>query len=92
MATSVVVRHRVADFDKWKPAYEEHGAVRKSHGCTGTEVLRDIDDPNEVLVVTQWPDRKAAKAFRDDPSLKEAMQNAGVISPPRIEIYDEADV
>jgi len=88
--TTVAVRHRVADFDTWRAAYDEHGVVRKEHGTTGDRVLRDASDPNEVLVLTFWPTADNARAFVEDPSLKEVMGRAGVVGAPRIEIYEEA--
>ncbi|HUY20703.1 MAG TPA: antibiotic biosynthesis monooxygenase [Acidimicrobiales bacterium] len=87
---TVAVRHRVADFNAWKVVYDEHGAVRKEHGCTGDSVLRDETDPNEVMVLTYWPDLAAAHAFRDDPSLPAAMGRGGIVGAPRIEVYEEA--
>jgi heme-degrading monooxygenase HmoA len=87
--TTVAVRHRVADFETWLVTYKEHGAVRDTLGCTGDEVLRGEDDPNEVLVLTRWPSAAAAQAFATDPSLPEAMKKAGVVSEPRIELYGE---
>jgi quinol monooxygenase YgiN len=89
--TTVAVRHRVADYDTWKAGYDEHGAVRKEFGCTGDQVLRDASDPNSILVLTSWPSAADAQAFTTDPRLPEVMQKAGVISEPRIEIYEETD-
>lgn len=88
--TTVAVRHRVTDFETWLVTYKEHGAVRDQLGCTGDEILRDEQDPNEVLVLTHWPSAAAAHQFVSDPSLPEAMQKAGVISEPRIELYEES--
>lgn len=90
--TTVAVRHKVADYDAWRVVYDEHGAVRKQHGSTGATVLRDAEDPNEVLILTHWPSITEARAFADDPSLAEAMGRAGVVSAPRIEFYEEAAV
>jgi len=90
--TTVAVRHRVADFDTWAVGYKEHGAVRARIGCTGDQVLRDAQDPNEVLVLTHWPSMNQAQQFASDPSLPEAMKKAGVVSEPRIEFYEEAGV
>jgi len=87
--TTVAVRHRVSDFDTWKVGYDEHGAVRKELGCTGDMLLRDASDPDEILVLTFWPTATDAQAFATDPRLPDAMQKAGVISEPRIEIYEE---
>ena len=38
------VTHRVADFDSWKPVFDEHGASRKAHGAVGHRVLRRSDE------------------------------------------------
>ena len=89
--TTVAVRHRVADFDTWKAGYDEHGAVRKEFGCTGDMLLRDASDPNAIMVLTFWPTAADAQAFATDPRLPEVMQKAGVVSEPRIEIYEESD-
>ena len=89
--TTVAVRHRVADYDTWKAGYDEHDKVRKELGCTGDQVLRDETDPNAILVLTSWPTAADAQAFATDPRLPEVMRNAGVISEPRIEIYEESD-
>jgi len=40
-------------------------------------------------VLTFWPTAADAQAFATDPRLPEAMQKAGVVSEPRIEIYEE---
>ena len=88
--TTVAVRHQVTDFDAWKAVYDEHGAVRKELGTTGDRVMRDAGDPNAVLVLTYWPALSNAQAFLSDPSLKDAMSRAGVVTEPRIEIYEEA--
>jgi len=90
--TTVAVRHRVADFATWAIGYKEHGEVRDRLGCTGDQVLRDAQDPNEVLVLTQWPSADHARKFATDPSLPEVMKKAGVVGEPRIEFYDEAAV
>ena len=87
--TTVAVRHRVANYDTWKVGYDDHGAVRKEFGCTGDMLLRDASDPQEILVLTFWPTPADARAFTTDPRLPEVMQQAGVISAPRIEIYEE---
>ena len=88
--TTVAVRHKVADFNSWRAVFDEHGAVRKEHGTTGDSVLRDAQDPSEVLVLTSWPSLAEAQAFLSDPSLKETMGRAGVVGTPRIEVYEEA--
>jgi quinol monooxygenase YgiN len=89
--TTVIVQHSVADFDTWKPAFEEHGAVRASHGCSSVDVYRGAEDPNAVTVVMSYPTLDAAKAFTSDPSLREVMAQAGVTGPPSISFLEPAE-
>ena len=45
-------------------------------------MFRGDDDPNNVTVVLEFPDRAAVEGFIEDPSLKEAMGHAGVEGRP----------
>jgi quinol monooxygenase YgiN len=78
----VYVRHKVADFAKWKPAFDQHDATRKQFGCKNAEVFTNSQNPNEVLAVLEWDSKEQAKKFDESANLKEVMQHAGVISAP----------
>ena len=85
--TTLVVRHTVADFDTWSTGFTKHGEVRRSHGATGHRVLRD---GNSVLALIDFPDAAAAQGFQADPSLRDAMHDAGVVGAPDISLWAEA--
>ena len=87
----IIVRHTVRDFDAWKAVFDEHGAVRRKHGATAHELYRGTDDPNAITVVNHFPSKQHAQAFAADPSLKEAMEQGGVISEPQIIWADEVE-
>ncbi len=87
---TLAVQHEVQDFEVWKPVFDEHGVVRKQHGCTGESLLRAADDPNNLLVLMRFPTTGDAQGFMADPSLPEAMGRGGVVGTPRIELYEEA--
>jgi len=91
MSTVVAVRHPVEDFEKWKLVFDEHRAVRESHGASGHWLLVDQNEPGTQLILNEFPNREAAEAFASDPSLPEAMARAGVSGPPRIEFYETAE-
>ena len=76
--TIAVVRHRVADFDAWKKMYDGFAPIQAEHGVQGHEVLRSIEDPNDVIVTHRFDSREAARAFFAMPELKEAMSQGGV--------------
>ena len=86
--TTVIVQHSVTDFDTWKPAFDDHGSVRDAHGCSSVDIYRGADDPNAITVLMSYPDAASAKAFMSDPSLKDAMANAGVTGPPAVSFVE----
>ena len=86
--TTLAIRHSVADYETWKSGFDRHDAARRSHGATGHRVLRD---GNDLLVLIEFPDTAAAQAFQSDPSLRAAMQNAGVQGAPDISLRAEAE-
>jgi heme-degrading monooxygenase HmoA len=89
---TLTVQHKVADFDAWKVVFDEHRSNRKGHGLLSDSVLRSSEDPNLVLVLMSWSSAADAQGFLDYASLPEVMARAGVVGPPRIELYQEASV
>lgn len=90
MGAVLFVRHTVVDYDAWRRAYDAAGVLRDKHGCTGEQVLRVPGDPNDVAATHDFPTVAQAEAFAGDPALKAAMEQGGVTSPPRVEIFDIA--
>ncbi len=81
---SMFVRHRVADYARWKPVFDEHEAMRKQYGVTAHSVHRDPDDPNVVIIAARVSDVNRAKEFAQSESLRSAMERAGVQGAPEI--------
>jgi len=80
----MLIRHKVADFGKWKPVYDDHRSAREAAGLRDLYLLRNENDPNEVTLLFEASDVAKAKAFVASSDLKEAMQAAGVQGPPDI--------
>lgn len=87
----LLVHHRVRDYDAWKPVFDEHQALREQHGAVGHWLYRSADDPNELVVSTEFPSTDAARGFVADPSLRQAMDRAGVEGAPTIVICEEVE-
>ena len=81
----ILIRHKVADFSKWKPAYEGHLRARQGVGLKELHLLRNVDEPNEVILLFEAEDLQRAKDFAASADLPEAMQAAGVTD--RSDIY-----
>ena len=80
----LLIRHKVADFETWKPLFDEHEPTRRANGCQGGRLFRSADDPREVLVLLGWDDLRRARLFVDSDELRVAMRRAGVTDQPDI--------
>ena len=80
----VLVRHKVADFSTWKAAYDSHSPARQKAGLKEKHLLRNIDVPNEVILLFEVEDVEKAREFSNSPDLREATQKAEVVDKPGI--------
>ena len=91
-STIALVRHRVADFDAWRKVYDGFAPIQAEHGVHGHQVLRSVENPNDVIVTHTFDSREAASAFFAMPELKEAMSKAGVNADSvEISYFDEVE-
>lgn len=88
--STIIIRHRVADFDVWKAAFDDHGSVRRDHGLVDTSLLRDEDDTNMVTILLSTDDTARAREFIASDNLRETMEGAGVVSQPEVWIANDA--
>jgi heme-degrading monooxygenase HmoA len=86
----ILVRHKVQDYAKWRPVYDQHDATRKSGGQQGHRVFRSADNPNEIVILLEWDTAAKARQFTQSPDLREAMERAGVTERPDIVFLNEA--
>ena len=91
-STIALIRHRVDDFEAWKIAYDGFAPTQAEHGVHAHQVLRSIENPNDVIVTHTFESREAARAFFAMPELKEAMSEAGVdTGSVDISYFDEVE-
>jgi hypothetical protein len=84
----LLVRQKVSDFSKWKSAYDKHSPARQEAGLKEEHFLRNLDDPNEVILLFAVKDLDKAREFGASANLREAMQEAGVVDKPDIYFLD----
>lgn len=78
------IRHKVSDFEKWKPIYKAHEPVRQKAGLKEVQLLRSVDDANEVVLLFEVDDLEAAREFGQSSELHDAMQRSGVVDKPDV--------
>lgn len=87
----ILIRHKVEDYEKWKKAFDDYIDRRRESGEKTWQVFRDEEDPNMVSVLNEWESAEKARAFTEDPDLKEKMGEAGVSGRPEIFYLGETD-
>jgi quinol monooxygenase YgiN len=83
---AVLVAQRVADYDTWKKAFDDHLPARKEAGLLGHHINRGADDPNMVYVYCPATDADKVRAFLESPDLAAVMDKAGVDGPPAVHV------
>src|SRR5262245_37489075 len=87
----LIIRHKVKDYNKWRPAFDWHARAQKSAGLSNPRVFRYSDDQNEVVILFDTDDTKKAKDFVASPDLKETMAKAGVVDRPTVHFLESAE-
>ncbi|NIO03522.1 MAG: hypothetical protein GTN74_02610 [Proteobacteria bacterium] len=72
----------------WKPIFDEHVAARQTAGLKDLFLLRNTDNPNEVVIFFESEDHAKAREFSESEDPREAMERAGVIDRPEIFFLD----
>jgi hypothetical protein len=87
----IIIQHRVEDYAKWKPVYDEHQSTRKKYGVTCEQLFRSTDDPNVLTVLLEVSDMEKAREFIQSEDLKMAMHRSGVIDTPSFHFLEEVE-
>jgi hypothetical protein len=80
----VLIRHKVADFTKWKTIFDAHRGARQGAGLKEKYLLRDVLNLNEVVILLEAEDLQKARVFVDSADLREVMEKAGVLGKPDV--------
>ncbi len=87
----LLVRHKVKDYAAWKPFFDRHATARKAGGCKGGYLYRNIDNPNETVVIFEWDKLDRARAFAGSEDLRKIMEQAGVADKPDIYFLEQIE-
>ena len=87
MAT-VILNHRVKDYNSWKAGYDGDKQRRDAAGLTEIAVGKKSDDPGMAYMIWQMEDTSLIQKMLGDADLQKTMQEAGVISTPEMVIVE----
>ena len=91
MVTHAHVGFKVEDYERWKEGYDASVEQRKAAGELSFQVLRNLDDPNTVTVLSVQRSAEQVRAFMDSPDLKVRMEASGITEMGQMLIMEEMD-
>ena len=87
----VLIRHKVADYAKWKRGVAAAKAWRKAGGEKSFYVCRSSKNPLDLLVWCEWDNASRMKKFMKSAELRKAMKGAGVVGKPEVSFYGKME-
>ena len=92
MMIYLYVRQTVSDYAQWKEGFDIHFSTRQAGGATREAlVLRDVERPNEVIVVLGWRDLAQAQLYAKSVSWQAALERMGVVGVPEVRFLEAVD-
>ncbi len=76
----------VGDYAKWRPVFDKNKPLRDKAGLTNVRVYRNADNPKELVIWSETSDATKAREALSGPEVRSAMQEAGVVGPPKIHV------
>ncbi len=85
----LLCKHNVADYTKWRRVFDSHADAQRQSGLHLLHVLRDVTDPDLVVLLFRVDDLSRARAFITTPSASEAAEISGVLGTPELSFLSE---
>jgi hypothetical protein len=82
MATAAV-QVTIGDYAKWRPVFDKYKPLREKAGVKTEHVYRNADNPKEIILWFDAADVAKLREAMGGHDIKAAMQEAGVVGPPR---------
>ncbi len=80
----VLVRHKVADFIRWREIFESHKEAQREAGMELERLWRDWDDPDDVVLLFKVDDIEKAREFVNSADMPDAHNGTEVVDEPDI--------
>ena len=83
---TLAVEITIGDYARWRPVFDKHKPLRDKAGFTDTRVYRNADNDKQILVWSEAADVAKAREALAGPEIRKAMQEAGVVGPPKVHV------
>ena len=82
------VEHKLVDYDKWFAIFKEadiRKQIEEELGIRAIRVLRDVDNPNNAVVIFQGPNQEAMDKLHSDPRVQDRFNDKSIfVEPPKL--------
>ena len=85
------IRHKVADYGKWKRGVRAAARLRKSSCEKCFRVYRDSRSPNDLTVICSRDTTARMQNFAKSAELRQAMKKAGVTGKQVVQFFSKAE-
>lgn len=87
----LIIRHKVADYAKWKRVVNAAKTWRKASGEKSFYVLRGSKNPNDLTVCCHWDNAARMQKFMKSSELRKRMKEASVMSKPEVSFFSKME-
>jgi hypothetical protein len=88
----VLIRHKVANYRKWKAVFDAYGSARREHGCEQVRIFRRADNPKELVVMLTWSDLGRAREYVVSDDLRGMLADAPLLDrAPDVYLLEELE-
>jgi hypothetical protein len=84
------IEHPVPDYERWKDAFDRDPVDRRGSGVRRYSIMRAVDDPNYVVVDTEFDTTAEAEAMLA--ALRELWSRVDVMHDPQTRIVELTEV
>jgi len=89
MRHCVIARYRIRNFDEFKAEFDQAAPSLPEHGFSRTWLDRNVNDPNEIVVIHEADDLDRVHAFYESDQYRQCLSKAGVIGEPSVTFTEE---
>lgn len=74
----LLIRHKVDDYDAWKENFDSEESDRRAQNSEGGWIFRSKQDPDEVIVLSEWESVDDAREYAKSSANPETLKKAGI--------------
>jgi hypothetical protein len=79
---SLLIRHKVDDYERWKQVFDGDAELRLAHGSRNARIFRNKAEQDEVWLLLEWDDLARARLFLRSEDLADFLNRAGIVGQP----------